>query len=768
MNNWLIILFTHVLHYLANKRQGHGLERTITLLLRTYETSPDQFFSQLYRFSDDSRWILRYLAGREIGRFWPMQADTCKEIWIKLAGDEHLYVREGTAKGITAAAETHFETLWEFWKEAFYHSSELVRQTAAMTLIVFLERKNEYPELTTILEKIKGDPSSKVKLIVDHYLCPMVTLNEAGNSDKESFVTTDELPIPERLIDQVVGQEHAVEVIKLAARQKRSILMIGDPGTGKSMLGKAIAEMLPSSTPVEIIVEAGTIERNIPGIRIMAAGEGDTYISEYAKETRTNMASVRWVIRFAYFTVTFVALYYYLTQNNSVYLVVGAFVLALLYTISKSVKINPRAAVPKYLVKHVNSNRAPFVDATGLQSGAMLGDVRHDPYQSGGLESFPHLLVEPGAIHLAHQGVLYIDEISALSPESQQALLTAFQDKQLSITGRSQGSSGTMIRTEPVPCDFIMVLAGNLTDVNKLHPALRSRITGYGYEIYMNTSMDDKPHNRYRLAQFVAQEVRKDGKIPHFTFEAVEEVIAKAKEMSPHDNRLTTCFRELGGIIRAAGDMAVLENSPFVQRSHVKQARAATRTIEDQQLDNKAIALKPSDSSLRPGEVKVLAMSHRHTARVYRILTEAYPLDEVIIKVSQHEHNCERYVPVEASLYRYQLPGRYYFEIDQFMPDQPVEEFTLALVLAAMSAKLGLCFPDNVIVCGVLHLNGMITQTTYFEQKLEEAKRRGIRTVIAPVSNNTNQKFPGVNMIWVCSLEEAYKALISFHAVRSV
>lgn len=143
--------------------------------------------------------------------------------------------------------------------------------------------------------------------------------------------------------------------------------------------------------------------------------------------------------------------------------------------------------------------KAPFIDATGLHAGALLGDVRHDPYQSGGLESKPHHLVEPGAIHLAHKGVLFIDEVAMLSLESQQALLTAFQEKKLAITGRSPGSSGTMVRTEPVPSDFVMVIAGNVPDVDKIHPALRSRIRGYGYEVYMNETMSDTEENRYKL-----------------------------------------------------------------------------------------------------------------------------------------------------------------------------------------------------------------------------------------------------------------------------
>ncbi|MBI2580666.1 hypothetical protein HYV85_02560, partial [Candidatus Woesearchaeota archaeon] len=48
-----------------------------------------------------------------------------------------------------------------------------------------------------------------------------------------NFRTTKELKVSQVLIDQIVGQEDAVQIIKKAARQRRHVLLIGDPGTGK-------------------------------------------------------------------------------------------------------------------------------------------------------------------------------------------------------------------------------------------------------------------------------------------------------------------------------------------------------------------------------------------------------------------------------------------------------------------------------------------------------------------------------------------------------
>ena len=124
-------------------------------------------------------------------------------------------------------------------------------------------------------------------------------------------------------------------------------------------------------------------------------------------------------------------------------------------------------------------------------------------HNSGGLGTPAHLRVEPGMIHRANGGVLFLDEIATLSQRGQQELLTAMQEKKYSITGQSENSSGAMTRTDPVPCDFVLVAAGNYQDLEHVHPALRSRIRGYGYEVYMNADMPDTAENRKKIVQFV-------------------------------------------------------------------------------------------------------------------------------------------------------------------------------------------------------------------------------------------------------------------------
>ena len=90
------------------------------------------------------------------------------------------------------------------------------------------------------------------------------------------FKTTEEVKIPEKLVDQVIGQDKAVNIIKKAARQHRNVMLIGEPGTGKTLLAQAIAEQLPITDLEDVLVYKNVNDENHPMIKSVKTYPKDT------------------------------------------------------------------------------------------------------------------------------------------------------------------------------------------------------------------------------------------------------------------------------------------------------------------------------------------------------------------------------------------------------------------------------------------------------------------------------------------------------------
>ncbi|MDP7115798.1 MAG: ATP-dependent protease LonB, partial [Candidatus Woesearchaeota archaeon] len=404
------------------------------------------------------------------------------------------------------------------------------------------------------------------------------------------FKSTADIKLTKRIIDQVIGQDDAVEVIKKSAEQRRHVLLIGEPGTGKSMLGVGLAELLPKEKLVDIISFPNPNDENSPLIRTVPASKGRDLVMK-SKLEGMNAFKNQNVFMFILVILSMIAPWWVRSHYNSDIMFAAFFLGGMIFLAAFVIFLNlgkrmpTKAQAPKIIVDNYKRKQIPFFDATGAHAGALLGDVLHDPFQSGGLGTPAHERVVAGMIHKANKGVLFIDEIATLQPQTQQELLSAIQERKFSITGQSERSAGAMVRTEPVPCDFILIAAGNLETVKHMHPALRSRIRGYGYEVYMNETIKDTEENQNKIATFVAQEVIKDAKIPHFSKVAVDEIIEEARRRANRKGHLTLRLRDLGGLVRAAGDMAKEQKSKFVEKNHLQQAKKIARTLEHQLAD---------------------------------------------------------------------------------------------------------------------------------------------------------------------------------------
>jgi len=417
------------------------------------------------------------------------------------------------------------------------------------------------------------------------------------------------------------------------------------------------------------------------------------------------------------------------------------------------------ANMPKLLIKHELNEEPPFIDATGTLAGALLGDVRHDPFQSGADLATPaHERVEPGAVHRANKGVLYIDEIRMLRMEEQQALLVAMQERKLSISGRSERSSGALTKSEPVPSDFILIAAGNLDGIQQMHPALRSRIRGYGYEVYVNTDMKDTVRNRRRLIRFIAQEINNEqskssGKsIPHFDADSTSLILKEAQRRSGRRGKLSLRLRELGGLVRIAGDLAAEEGATLTRAEHVVRARMIAKPLEQQVADR--YIERQSDYSMlvnsgnRIGRVNGLAVLGADSGLsdysgivlpVEAMVTPSQGRSGHVIATGGLSDLAKESV-VNISAVVKKLTGKDIKDFDihvQFPGTHNVDgdSASITMATAIISAFEGIPIDQNLAMTGSLSVRGEVLPIGGVTAKIEAAAKSGIQRVIIPRSN---------------------------------
>ncbi|MHA2073340.1 MAG: ATP-dependent protease LonB [Candidatus Hodarchaeales archaeon] len=560
------------------------------------------------------------------------------------------------------------------------------------------------------------------------------------------FETTSEIPIPSRLVDQVIGQDGPVEIIKKAAIQRRNVLLIGDPGTGKSMLGQALAELLPREELEDILCLPNQNDSHTPRIMTVPAIEGRKIVDHY-KQLARKADQQRSMLLLGIPAVIIIVGILFVPEQ----ILMAIFVALVAFFVIGQFRSRRENLVPKLLVDNSESTSAPFNDATGAHAGALLGDVRHDPFQSGGLGTPAHDRVEAGLIHKSHKGVLYIDEVATLNQKTQQQLLTAMQDRQLSITGQSELSSGAMVRTEAVPCDFVLVSSGNIDTVRRMHPALRSRIRGYGYEIAVNHTMPDTMENRRKLVRFTAQEITKDGKIPHFSRNAVMAIILEAKKRADRKNRLSLRLRDLGGLIRAAGDIAREEGVPFTEARHVLGSRDLARSLEnqiaDRQIEHKKEYQVIQTTGGLVGRVNGLAVISDQTGgarggHITPIEAQVVPAQGVggktIATGSLRVIARESVLNVSALIKKY--TGKDISTMDvhiQFLGVHGIDgdSASVTIATAIMSDLLNIPVRQDLAMTGSLSVRGEVLPVGGTSAKIEGAASVGINHIIIPAAN---------------------------------
>jgi len=485
------------------------------------------------------------------------------------------------------------------------------------------------------------------------------------------FEDTSQIAVPEDPIDRVIFQEKAKKAIRKIAQNRGHFLMVGKPGTGKSMLANMFEKVLDKSfgdyiRPNEAIVaypgkdkhhiriayeNPEKIDRLLAGMHaeIEAARDmvDDFSLTEHirsVKRVKIGLVCVAIVSAAAgyFFPPAFIltgiagigSIFMYIQENN--------------HKVQEKIQVAVQAG-RKHEVKHLldmvpemlydpRKDKELMARVSEPDARNMKGGFRHDPYQSGDLHTPTHKRAYLGAHATAP--IIYIDELKTLIKTGYMSdLLEIMQNKSYMLEGGRNTGSGAADRSEtPLKADNIIVACCNYDTLRYLRRegdgAFLSRIEDKGEIIHMQSAVPDNPENIRQAAQYVKQEIINIGRDLRETW---GEVIEKEGQEGVR-NRSEKIF---GRRLPAAFSLKAREFSRDAVLEIIKEMRCRS---SDKKLSG---ILRPINGIIKTAEIEAILdnYSRVEALHVRRALQEHISLEGALsIEAGKHKEDLKKYI----------------------------------------------------------------------------------------------------------------------------
>jgi Lon-like ATP-dependent protease len=384
---------------------------------------------------------------------------------------------------------------------------------------------------------------------------------ESLEKNLDFFEDTSQISVPIDPIEKVIFQDKAKAAIRKIAQNRGHILMVGRPGTGKSMLANMFNEVLERSLgdylrPKDAILAYPGKDKNHIRIAYENPDIMDRRLFKLGKDieaARDNVAifslsdqirsvsrvkkGLLWVTGISaaagiFFPPAFIAtglagigsIFMYMQENN--------------HKAQEKIQRDSNGArqnAVKYLSDMVpevlydpRKEMALMARVSEPNARNMKGGFRHDPYQSGNLHTPAHRRAYLGA-H-AKAPIIYIDELKTLIRVGYMSeLMEIMQNKKFILEGGINTGSGAADKSEDfLKADNIIIACCNHDTLEFIQRegdgAFLSRIEDKGEIVQMESAVPETPETIKQVAQYIKQEIINIGR--EFR-DAWEEVLEK-------------------------------------------------------------------------------------------------------------------------------------------------------------------------------------------------------------------------------------------------
>lgn len=482
---------------------------------------------------------------------------------------------------------------------------------------------------------------------------------------------TSQIRVPDDPIEKVIFQDNAKQAIRKIAQNKGHMLMVGKPGTGKSLLAGMFKHVLDKSMgdyirPKEAIAAYPGKDNNHVRFAYADPGKLEHFIAVIREEIENaknsveefslsdQIASVRkvknsllaaTVLSIAagiFFPAAFIftglagigTIFMFMQENN--------------HKVQEKIQRETQSS-RSINVKHI-SDLVPdvlydprkdmnlMVNVSEPSSKNMKGGFRHDPYQSGNLHTPIHKRAYLGA-H-AKAPIIYIDELKTLiKTRYMSSLLEIMQEKKYILEGGKNTGSGAADRSENhLRADNIIIACCNHDTLIHLQEegdgAFLSRIEDKGEIIQMESAVPESSKHVMQVAQYIKQEISNLEK-------EFKEMWGKVIEKEGHEGVRKRSEQIFGKRLPRDYKLKVREFSRNAVAEIVKELRCRS---SDGKL---SCLLRPINGVIKTAELDaILDNSELVDARhVRRALAEHLSLEGAISKeLIEHKKDLKKYI----------------------------------------------------------------------------------------------------------------------------